>query len=92
MFSYNIHCMWYCCVVYQIFRFRHLLSQENNGKHTPHRTQVAIKEHGVLISASKAMVEPFDFWVIGYVQIIHWEGYEQLWERRCGKWIVGWRI
>lgn len=42
--------------------FRHLLSQETTASNV-HRSLVAIKEHGILISIDNGRCQPF--WVIG---------------------------
>lgn len=47
-----------------IYSFRHLLSQETSTPNM-HRSLVAIKEHGILISSENYHFPPF--WVIGFV-------------------------
>lgn len=48
------------------YRFRHLLSQETTTPNM-HRSLVAIKEHGILISCENNSGQQMHFWVIGFV-------------------------
>lgn len=52
-----------------LFRFRYILSQETT-KPNSHRSLVAIKEHGVLISTINDADEQIEFWAIGYDKFI----------------------
>lgn len=47
-----------------LFRFRNLLALESSTP-SSHRSLVAIKEHGVLISVETGAGGTTDFWVIG---------------------------
>lgn len=51
-------------ILQNTIRFRNMLAQES-GKPNSHRSLVAIKEHGVLITVDTSN-GPIEFWVIGY--------------------------
>lgn len=57
-------CLLIHTVLQNTLKFRQLLSQESS-KPNSHRSLVAIKEHGVLMSVTNKKGEEFEFWVIG---------------------------
>ncbi|XP_037048340.1 protein inturned [Bradysia coprophila] len=65
--SFRKACLLIHTILQNTIRFRFLLSQESNNKPNWHRSLVAIKEHGILISIDdpENANDPVEFWVIG---------------------------